>query len=98
MKLQDAEKTWELIRGQAGQSTVLRTTGYTVNENISSDYRDANSTTVEQEDRVVLRDLQEQIEGEAHFRPGRHVLRQPLIEKGTTARSAAFTAFSGETV
>ena len=25
------------------------------------------NTTVEQEDRVVLRDLQEQIEGEAHF-------------------------------
>ena len=67
MKMQDAEKTWKLIRGQAGQSTVLRTTGFNVNEQISSDYRDANSTTVEQEDRVVLRDLQEQIEGEAHF-------------------------------
>ena len=67
MKMQDAEKTWELIRGQAGQSTVLRTTGFNVNEQISSGYRDANSTTVEQEDRVVLRDLQEQIEGEAHF-------------------------------
>ena len=67
MKLQDAEKTWELIRGQAGQSTVLRTTGYTVNEIISSDYRDANSTTVEQEVGVVVGDLQEQIEGEADF-------------------------------
>ena len=67
MKLQDAEKTWELLRGQAGQSTVLRTTGFNINEKLSSDYRDANSTTVEQEDRVVLRDLQEQIEGEAHF-------------------------------
>lgn len=67
MKMQDAEKTWELIHGQAGQSTVLRTTGFNINEKISSDYRDANSTTVEQEDRVVLRDLQEQIEGEAHF-------------------------------
>lgn len=67
MKMQDAEKTWELIRGQAGQSTVLRTSGFNINEQISSGYRDANSTTVEQEDRVVLRDLQEQIEGEAHF-------------------------------
>ena len=66
MRMQDAEKTWELIRGQAGQSTVLRTSGFNINEQISSDYRDAN-TTVEQEDRVVLRDLQEQIEGEAHF-------------------------------
>ena len=67
MRMQDAEKTWELIRGQAGQSTVLRTSGFNINEQISSDYRDAKSTTVEQEDRVVLRDLQEQIEGEAHF-------------------------------
>ena len=67
MKMQDAEKTWELIRGQAGQGTVLRTTGFNVNEKISAGYRDAMNTTVEQEDRVVLRDLQEQIEGEAHF-------------------------------
>ena len=52
MKLQDAEKTWELIRGQAGQSTVLRTTGYTINEKFSSEYRDTMSTTVEKEDRV----------------------------------------------
>ena len=65
--MQDAEKTWDLIRGQAGQSTVLRTTGFNVNEQISSGYRDANSTTVEQEDRVVLRDLEEEIVGEAHF-------------------------------
>jgi intracellular multiplication protein IcmO len=67
MKLQDAEKTWELIRGQAGQSTVIRTSGFSINEKISSDYRDSMQTTVEKEDRVVLRDLQEQIEGEAHF-------------------------------
>ena len=68
MKMQDAEKTWELLRGQAGQSTVVRTTGYAVNEKIgASDYRDTMSTTVENEDRVELRDLQEQIEGEAHF-------------------------------
>ena len=67
MKMQDAEKTWELLRGQAGQSTVLRTTGYSIDEKISPEYRDANATTVEMEDRVVLRDLQEQIDGEAHF-------------------------------
>ena len=56
------------IDTRAGRaSTVLRTTGFNVSEQISSDYRDAMNTTVEQEDRVVLRDLQEQIEGEAHF-------------------------------
>jgi intracellular multiplication protein IcmO len=67
MKMQDAEKTWELLRGQAGQSTVVRTSGFAVNDKFGTDYTDTFSTTVEKEDRVVLRDLQEQIEGEAHF-------------------------------
>ncbi|WP_298068327.1 hypothetical protein [uncultured Mailhella sp.] len=80
--------------GQAGQGTVLRTTGLNVNEEISSDYRDANSATAEQEDRVVLRDLQEQIEGRGAlclFRPdcpGRHVLRHSLTQKGATESAA----------
>ena len=67
MKMQDAEKTWELIRGQAGQSTVVRSSGFAVNDKSGSTYADTMSTTVEKEDRVDLRDLQEQIEGEAHF-------------------------------
>ena len=88
MKLQDAEKTWELIRGQAGQSTVLRTTGFNVNEQISSDYRDANSTTVEQEDRVVLRDLQEQIEGEAHFVFSGQIVRGDMFYANPSLKKA----------
>ena len=40
MKLQDAEKTWELIRGQAGQSTVVRSSGFTVNDKSGSTYAD----------------------------------------------------------
>ena len=68
MKMQDAEKTWELVRGLAGQSTVVRTTGYQADsKGDSTEYKDTLSTTVEKEDRVELRDLQEQIEGEAHF-------------------------------
>ena len=66
MKLQDAEKTYELIRGLAGQSTVVRTSGFTINEKMGGDYRDSMNTTLEKEDRIDLRDLQEQIEGEAH--------------------------------
>ena len=66
MKMQDAEKTWELIRGQAGQSTVVRTSGFSIKDQ-GTEYSDSQQTTVEKEDRVVLRDLQEQIEGEAHF-------------------------------
>jgi intracellular multiplication protein IcmO len=65
MKMQDAEKTWGLLRDQAGQSTVIRSAGFT-NEN-GEGYADMRSTQVDREDRVDLRDLQEQIEGEAHF-------------------------------
>ena len=88
MKMQDAEKTWELIRGQAGQSTVLRTTGFNVNEQISSGYRDANTTTVEQEDRVVLRDLQEQIEGEAHFVFSGQIIRGDIFFANPSLKKA----------
>jgi intracellular multiplication protein IcmO len=66
MRMQEAEKTWELIRGQAGQSTVVRTAGFTIKDD-ATEYSDSANTTVEKEDRVALRDLQEQIEGEAHF-------------------------------
>ena len=88
MKMQDAEKTWELIRGQAGQSTVLRTTGFNVNEQISSGYRDANTTTVEQEDRVVLRDLQEQIAGEAHFVFSGQIIRGDIFFANPSLKKA----------
>lgn len=67
MKLGDAEKTWALIRDQAGESTVIRTSGYSVNERTGGSYRDSLNTSIEKESRVELRDLQEQIEGEAHF-------------------------------
>ncbi len=88
MRMQDAEKTWELLRGQAGQSTVLRTTGFNVNEQISSDYRDAMNTTVEQEDRVVLRDLQEQIEGEAHFVFSGQIVRGDMFYANPSLKKA----------
>lgn len=88
MKMQDAEKTWELIRGQAGQGTVLRTTGYSVNETFSSEYRDTLSTTVEKDDHVVLRDLQEQIEGEAHFIFSGQVVRGDMFFANPSVKKA----------
>ena len=89
MKMQDAEKTWELLRGQAGQSTVVRTTGYSVNEKAgASDYRDTMSTTVEKEDRVELRDLQEQIEGEAHFIFSGQVVRGDMFFANPSLKKA----------
>lgn len=88
MKLQDAEKTWALIRDQAGQSTVLRTSGFSVNEKYGSDYRDSLNTTVEKEDRVELRDLQEQIEGEAHFIFSGQVVRGDMFFANPSLKKA----------
>jgi intracellular multiplication protein IcmO len=87
MKMQDAEKTWELIRGQAGQSTVVRTSGFSVRDQ-GMDYRDSQQTTVEKEDRVVLRDLQEQIEGEAHFVFSGQIVRGDMFYANPSLKKA----------
>lgn len=88
MKMQDAEKTWELIRGQAGQSTVIRSTGYSVNEKYGAGYMDTMTTSVEKEDRVDLRDLQEQIEGEAHFIFSGQVVRGNMFYANPSLKKA----------
>ena len=89
MKMQDAQKTWDLVRGLAGQSTVVRTTGYSVDEkNDSTDYKDTMATTVEKEDRVELRDLQEQIEGEAHFIFSGEVVRGDMFFANPSVKKA----------
>ena len=88
MKMQDAEKTWELIRGQAGQSTVIRSTGYSVNEKYGAGYMDTMATSVEKEDRVELRDLQEQIEGEAHFIFSGQVVRGDMFYANPSLKKA----------
>ena len=88
MKMQDAEKTWDLIRGQAGQTTVIRSTGYRVREDRGSDYLDTQDTTVDKEDRVELRDLQEQIEGEAHFVFSGQIVRGDMFYAGPSLKNA----------
>ena len=87
MKCQDAEKTWDLIRGQAGQGTVVRTSGFSVKED-ATEYHDTMQTTVEKEDRVVLRDLQEQIEGEAHFIFSGQVVRGDMFYANPSLKKA----------
>lgn len=87
MKLQDAEKTWALIRDQAGQSTVVRTSGFAVRDQ-GTEYRDSQQTTVEKEDRVVLRDLQEQIEGEAHFVFSGQIVRGDMFYANPSLKKA----------
>ncbi len=83
-----AMKTWELFRGLAGQGTVLRTTGFSVKENADLNYHDALSTTVEQEDRLSLRDLQEQIEGEAHFLFSGQIVRGNMFYANPSLKNA----------
>jgi intracellular multiplication protein IcmO len=87
MKMQDAEMTWQLIRGLAGQSTVVRTSGFAVKEN-AFEYADTMNTTVEKEDRVELRDLQEQIEGEAHFIFSGQVVRGEMFFANPSVKNA----------
>ena len=88
MKMQDAEKTWELIRGQAGQGTVVRSSGFSVNDKSGSTYADTLNTTIEKEDRVDLRDLQEQIEGEAHFIFSGQVIRGDMFYANPSLKRA----------
>ncbi|WP_278593695.1 hypothetical protein [Bilophila wadsworthia] len=88
MKMQDAEKTWELIRGQAGQGTVVRSSGFSVNDKSGSTYADTMNTTIEKEDRVDLRDLQEQIEGEAHFIFSGQVVRGDMFYANPSLKKA----------
>ena len=88
MKMQDAEKIWELIRGQAGQGTVVRSSGFSVNDKSGSTYADTMNTTIEKEDRVELRDLQEQIEGEAHFIFSGQVVRGDMFYANPSLKKA----------
>lgn len=87
--MQDAEKTWELVRGLAGQSTVVRSTGYSADgKHDATEYKDTMTTTVEKEDRVELRDLQEQIEGEAHFIFSGQVVRGDMFFANPSLKKA----------
>lgn len=88
MKMQDAEKTWDLIRGLAGQTTVIRSTGYRVREDRGSGYLDTQDTTVDKEDRVELRDLQQQIEGETHFVFSGQIVRGDMFYASPSLKNA----------
>ena len=51
-------------------------------------YHDSLNTTVEQEDRVALRDLQEQIEGEAHFVFSGQIVRGDIFYANPSLKNA----------
>ena len=65
MKLQDSEKTFELLRGQAGTELVVTTDGW-LNQP-EEGYQDNFKASIERKSRVDLQDLMEQTEGEIHI-------------------------------
>lgn len=68
MKQQDAESTFELAKKLAGETTVAQATGYSIDKNQEfGGYQDNFNVDFKKESRIELRDLQEQIMGEAHF-------------------------------
>ena len=59
-----------------------------IDEKFGSDYRDSMNTTVEREDRIDLRDLQEQIEGEAHFIFSGQIVRGDMFYANPSLKQA----------
>lgn len=67
MKLEDPRGTWELFKALAGQVLTMRTQGYEHEAgSLSGAYYDNQQSRAELEDRIHIRDLQEQTEGEFH--------------------------------
>ena len=64
MRMQDAEKTFELIKGLTGMELVSTTDGWNYDDD---GYRDNFKASIERQSRIDIRDLMEQTEGEAHL-------------------------------
>lgn len=68
MKMQEPEKTYELLKGLAGEEFVAQTTGFQVDTEMNTgSFRDNWAAGTERRSVVDLRDLMEQTEGEAHI-------------------------------
>ncbi len=67
MKMEDPQDTWHLFRDLAGDSEILQTEGYRIEDDGRSlSFRDKRSASFSRVGRIHIRDLQEQIEGEFH--------------------------------
>lgn len=93
MKLEDPKGTWELFKALAGQVLTMRTQGYENDAgSLSGAYYDALSSKAELEDRLHIRDLQEQTEGEFHAFFNGEIVRgsgfyaNPMIESSSQLR------------
>lgn len=80
MKIQEPERTWQLLKDLAGQETVMETTGFQMEvSDISHDYRDNFAASVRSLDVVDLRDVMQQTEGEVHFIFGGSLVRGDMF-------------------
>jgi intracellular multiplication protein IcmO len=65
LKLEDPQKTFELFKAAAGQSYVTVKSGY--DEGDGKKYKSQKNVNIDMRDRIDLRDLQAQKNGEAHI-------------------------------
>jgi intracellular multiplication protein IcmO len=81
MRLEEPEKTWQLLSGLTGEEPVMMTTGFRLEPGAlgRGDYRDNFGAEAKMRPVAVLKDLMEQTEGEAH-----------LIFKGNLVRGNMF--------
>lgn len=68
MKLEDPVETWDFFMKTAGEAYVSQVSGYQANAgSLSNSYLDNKGASMEKRQRVDLRDLKEQREGEGHM-------------------------------
>lgn len=93
MKLEDPKGTWELFKAMAGQVLTMRTQGFEQDAaSLSGAYYDGLNSRADLEERLHIRDLQEQTEGEFHAFFNGEIVRgsgfyaNPIITAGSQLR------------
>ena len=86
MKIDD-EKTFALAQSLTGKAEVLKTSGFSAKED-SVTYYDTMNTNIQHVDRVMLKDLQTQIEGEAHYITRGKVVRGDMFYASPNLKNA----------
>lgn len=77
MKIEDEADTFQLIEKRAGQAEVTQTAGFEIN-GTSSSWSDQKQARIEKKNRVSLRDVVSQGQGEAHILFGDSLVRSKL--------------------
>ena len=80
MRIEDAGESFELFQKTAGEALVTQTSGFTRHDNawLSNYYHDNAAAGVERRNRIDLRDIRDQREGQAHVFYGSEIIRANL--------------------